>query len=67
MQRAPLMLADEPVANLDPDNAAAILGLLRDLARRENIAVLVALHQPELAERFADRRLILADGMLREA
>ncbi|MES2710565.1 MAG: ATP-binding cassette domain-containing protein [Pseudomonadota bacterium] len=67
MQRAPLMLADEPVANLDPDNAAAILGLLRDLARRQNIAVLVSLHQPELAERFADRRLVLADGTLLEA
>jgi phosphonate transport system ATP-binding protein len=66
MQRAPLMLADEPVANLDPDNAAAILSLLRDLARQQNIAVLVSLHQPELAERFADRRLVLADGTLRE-
>ena len=61
------MLADEPVANLDPDNAAAILGLLRELARRGNIAVLVSLHQPDLAERFADQRLTLVDGTLKEA
>ena len=67
IQRAPLMLADEPVANLDPDNAAAILGLLRELARRGNIAVLVSLHQPDLAERFADQRLTLVDGTLQEA
>ncbi|MBR0656814.1 phosphonate ABC transporter ATP-binding protein [Plastoroseomonas arctica] len=66
MQRAPLMLADEPVANLDPENAEAILVLLRDLARREGIAILVSLHQPGLAERFADRRLTIVDGRLVE-
>jgi phosphonate transport system ATP-binding protein len=64
-QRAPVLLADEPVASLDPANAAAVLGLLRDLARREGLAVLLCLHQPELAARFADRRLHLADGKVR--
>ena len=58
-QRAAVLLADEPVASLDPVNAEAILGLLRDLARRDGLAVLVCLHQPELARRFADRRLLL--------
>jgi len=67
MQGAPLLLADEPVANLDPENAEAILGLLRALARREGIAILVSLHQPDLAERFADRRVRLVDGGLVEA
>ena len=61
-QRAPVLLADEPVASLDPDNAAGVLGLLRDLARRDGLAVLVCLHQPELAQRFADRRLRIVDG-----
>ena len=61
-QEAPVLLADEPVASLDPENAAAILGLLRDLARRDRLAVLVSLHQPELAMRFADRRLRLHEG-----
>lgn len=66
-QRAPVLLADEPVASLDPANAEAVLGLLRDLARHEGLAVLVCLHQPELARRFADRRLRLHAGELMRA
>ncbi len=63
-QRAAVLLADEPVASLDPVNAEAILGLLRDLAHRDGLAILVCLHQPELAQRFADRRLLLgASGL----
>ena len=64
-QRAPVLLADEPVASLDPENAEAILALLRRLACRQGLAVLVSLHQPELAERFADRRVRLHGGTLR--
>lgn len=63
-QRAPVLLADEPVASLDPENAEAVLGLLQSLARREALAVLLSLHQPELARRFGDRRLYLRDGRL---
>ncbi len=63
-QRAPVLLADEPVASLDLENAEAVLSLLRALARDEGRAVLVALHQPELAARFADRRLCLTGGEL---
>ena len=61
-QRASVLLADEPVASLDPGNAADVLGLLRDLARRDGLAVLVCLHQPDLARRFADRWLRMVDG-----
>lgn len=63
-QRAPVLLADEPVASLDPATAEGVLDLLRGLARREGLAVLVSLHQPELAARFADRLLRLEEGML---
>ena len=63
-QQAPVLLADEPVASLDPDTAAAVLGLLRGLAQADGLAVLLCLHQPELAARFADRRLRLVDGMV---
>ncbi len=62
MQRAPVLLADEPVSSLDPANAEAVLTLLRGLARQEGLAVLVSLHQPELARRHADRRLRLESG-----
>jgi len=64
-QRATVLLADEPVASLDPGNAEAILDLLRGLARRDGLAILVCLHQPELARRFADRRLALGAAGLR--
>jgi phosphonate transport system ATP-binding protein len=63
-QRAAVLLADEPVASLDPENAEAVLGLLQGLARRESLAVLLCLHQPDLAQRFGDRRLSLCDGEL---
>jgi phosphonate transport system ATP-binding protein len=64
-QRARILLADEPVASLDPALAAEVLSLLRDLARRDRLAVLVSLHQHDLAGRFADRTLHLEDGCLR--
>ncbi|MBL6458315.1 ATP-binding cassette domain-containing protein [Belnapia sp. T6] len=66
LQRAQVLLADEPVASLDPQNAEAILALLRALAREEGLAILVSLHQPELARRFADRRLRIEEGQVWE-
>jgi phosphonate transport system ATP-binding protein len=64
LQRAPVLLADEPVASLDPETAEGVLALLRDLAHRRSLPVLVSLHQRELSERFADRTLRLEDGCL---
>ncbi len=64
MQRAPVLLADEPVASLDPETAEGVLTLLRDIARGQRLPLLVSLHQPDLAARFADRMLTLEDGWL---
>lgn len=63
-QRSRVLLADEPVASLDPANADAILKLLQALARQERLAMLISLHRPELARRFADRILHLSEGRL---
>ncbi len=63
-QRSRVLLADEPVASLDPANTDAILSLLRTLARQEQLAMLISLHQPDLARQFADRILRLAEGRL---
>lgn len=63
-QRPSVLLADEPVASLDPANAEAILGLLQAVARQERLAMLISLHQPNLARRFADRILHLSAGRL---
>lgn len=61
-QRARVILADEPVASLDPRAADSVLSLLADVARNENLGVLVVLHQPELARRYADRLVGFLDG-----
>jgi phosphonate transport system ATP-binding protein len=66
VQDARVILGDEPVASLDPENAAAILGLLRQLAHSRGIGVLCTLHQPELAARFADRIVRMEAGVVRQ-
>jgi phosphonate transport system ATP-binding protein len=61
-QRARLVLADEPVASLDPRSAENVLGALRTIAREDGIAVVCALHQVDLARRFTDRVVALRGG-----
>ena len=63
-QQSSIILADEPVASLDPASAAGVLGILRSIAVERQIAVLCSLHQVQLATRFADRILGLRDGRL---
>ena len=55
-----LVLADEPTGNLDRENGAAVLALLRRLERR---SVVIVTHEPEAAA-IADRVLHLRDGRL---
>jgi phosphonate transport system ATP-binding protein len=62
-QRPTVLLADEPVASLDPDAAHDVLALLRRLAN-EGLAVLCVLHQPELALRYADRLIGMRAGRI---
>ena len=64
IQESPLILADEPVASLDPATAVSVLALLRDIARENDVAVLCSLHQVDLVPGFADRVLGLRDGRL---
>jgi phosphonate transport system ATP-binding protein len=64
-QRPLALLADEPVASLDPDAAQELMGLLRRLAHEDGLGILCVLHQPELARRFADRILGMKDGGIR--
>jgi phosphonate transport system ATP-binding protein len=63
-QQPQVLLADEPVASLDPDAAQMVMTLLRDLAACEGLAILCVLHQPELALRFAHRVAGMRDGRL---
>ena len=62
MQRPRLILADEPVASLDPRLADVVLTLLRSIARDEGIPVLVSLHVLDLALAHSDRIVGLTGG-----
>ena len=63
-QRPRILLADEPVASLDPEAAREIMALLRRLATADNLGVLAVLHQPEVALGYADRIIGLRDGII---
>lgn len=62
MQEADIILADEPISALDPELAEDALDLLVECAARRHVTLLVNLHQPELARRYASRFIGLADG-----
>jgi len=64
MQEAKLILADEPIASLDPWSAETIMKTLRDVAVREGITTVVNLHQVEFAKEFADRVVGLREGVI---
>jgi phosphonate transport system ATP-binding protein len=61
-QQPRLLLADEPVASLDPATASKVLELLHGICRETGIAAIVSLHQVDLARRFADRIVGVARG-----
>lgn len=56
------LLLDEPTASLDPRYQLGLLQAVQQLAREEGIAALVILHDVNLAARWCDRLLMLADG-----
>jgi lipoprotein-releasing system ATP-binding protein len=60
----PLLLADEPTGNLDPESAERVFALLLDLQRRHGTTAIVVTHNPEIARRCA-RVLRLDGGQLR--
>lgn len=62
MQEPKLILADEPVASLDPVLAHSILQYLEQLNREEKITVICSLHFLDLVHRYATRVVALKDG-----
>lgn len=64
MQEAEILIADEPVASLDPQAGERVMELLVGIAREQRMTVLVSLHQLALAERFGDRMVGLKAGRL---
>jgi phosphonate transport system ATP-binding protein len=64
MQEPRMILADEPVASLDPVLAHSILGYLEQLNRDGHITVLCSLHYLDLVQRYATRVLGLREGRI---
>jgi iron complex transport system ATP-binding protein len=62
--RPRLLLLDEPTANLDPLWQLRMMDHLRDLTRQGDAAVLVAMHDLDLAGRYADRLLLMDGGRI---
>jgi putative ABC transport system ATP-binding protein len=61
--RPPIVLADEPTGNLDTVNGAAVLELLLHLNKTEGTTLVLVTHDPLLAT-YADRRIVLRDGLV---
>jgi len=62
MQKPKILLADEPVASLDPESSVQVLELLTRIAREDKMTVVCSLHQVELAVGRTDRLVGLRDG-----
>jgi phosphonate transport system ATP-binding protein len=62
VQKPTLILADEPVASLDPATADRVLSLLHGICKSDGITAIVSLHQLDFARRYSDRIIALAQG-----
>lgn len=57
-----IIIADEPIASLDPKNASAIMKLLKPISK--TIPILAVLHQPEIASKYCSRIIGIKDGSI---
>jgi iron complex transport system ATP-binding protein len=64
-QSTPILLLDEPTAHLDLQYQVSLLGLVHELAHKDNLAVLIALHDLNLAAHYADRIALMVAGQIK--
>ena len=64
MQKPKIILADEPIASLDPLSAKVVMDTLRDINRKHGISVLCNLHSIDTAREYGDRVIALRAGEL---
>lgn len=64
-QSTPVLLLDEPTTHLDLQHQVGLLELVRRLARQENLTVLIALHDLNLAARYADSVALIVGGEIK--
>ncbi|HEY9889200.1 MAG TPA: phosphonate ABC transporter ATP-binding protein [Candidatus Obscuribacterales bacterium] len=65
MQGAQVILADEPIASLDPESARKVMELLTQLNRDEGITIITSLHQVQMVRCYFERAIALRDGVVR--
>ena len=63
-QRARVLLADEPIASLDPESSRMVMDILAQIHRQDKMTVIVSLHQVEYAIRYCPRTIALRHGKL---
>ena len=61
-QQAKIILADEPIASLDPESARLVMEALRELNQKDKMTVIVSLHQINFASQFCPRIVALKSG-----
>ena len=61
-QQPKIILADEPVASLDPQLSQQVMSDLARVAREDKVLTLISIHQVNLVHQFADRVIGLAQG-----
>jgi iron complex transport system ATP-binding protein len=64
-QAAPILLLDEPTTYLDLQHQMSLLNLVQKLAHDEELTIVIALHDLNLAARYADRIALLVDGQIK--
>jgi len=62
IQGAKTLLADEPIASLDPESARRVMELLREVNESDGMTVVVSLHQVDMATRYCPRIVALKEG-----
>lgn len=65
VQQPSILLADEPVASLDPKTAHSILSLLQSLKEEDDLTLIMTMHHVELAQQYAQRIIGLNQGMIK--
>jgi phosphonate transport system ATP-binding protein len=61
-QRARIILADEPIASLDPESARCVMECLTALNQQDGVTVLVSLHQVQFALQYCPRSIAMKEG-----
>jgi phosphonate transport system ATP-binding protein len=62
VQKAQVILADEPIASLDPGSCHRVMETLADINKKDGITVMVSLHQVDYAIRYCPRTVAMRDG-----